>query len=524
MIRLFKQNHFSAVLILGVIALGGCAGQRQHVAVQQAESAPVVAHKPPVIGGENLAAAIDALLADPVLATATTGVHVVNLTRGEVVYARNAKKLFHPASNMKLFTSVAALVAMGPEHRLITRAAIDSAAVPADTLRSPIWLIGSGDPEFTLGDMAAMVEQLVALGITTIDGDIICDATALDSLYMGEGWMWDDKSSWFWPPLSAMVVNRNTVEFYLKADSLPGAPARFRTVPAMPYFEVVNSSISLTRDSLRTLLADTTQRIEWLKAERRWQKEQEIVDITGYALIGAPEKKFTIEVVDAARYFGSVFRELCRRAGIRITGTIRRGQAPENARVIAGHASPPMSSLLTAMNKPSDNLHAELLLKLAGAAAYGPPGTAEKGIRVIKDFLGQAGIDTATIRFSDGSGVSRYNLVTPETITGLLRAVHERFAFSSEFIASLPIAGVDGTLDDRMHGSAAEGVLHAKTGSLSGVSTLAGYVPSADGDLLAFSIMMSHFTGDADARRRVQDRICDVLARFSMHEKLTGSE
>ena len=484
--------------------------------------APLQEHS--IIGKEALATTIDRLLQDPVLKTATTGVHVVNLTNGDVLYSRNADKLFHPASNMKLFTSVAALTTMGPEHRLTTRALIDSAAVPADTVRSPIWLTGAGDPEFTLGDMAELVEQLAALGITAIDGDIICDDSKLDTLYMGEGWMWDDKSSWFWPPLSAMVVNRNSVEFFLRADSIPGAPARYRTVPAIPYFDIVNTSISLPRDSLRTLLADSTQTIQWLKAERRWQKEQEIIDITGYALTGAPEKNFTIEVVDAVRYFGTVFRALCERAGIRITGSIRRGRAPENARIVASHASPPLSSLLTAMNKPSDNLHAELLLKLAGAAAYGTPGTAKKGIRVIKTFLGQAGIDTATIRFSDGSGVSRYNLVMPKTITGLLAAVYDHFSFSSEFIASLPIAGIDGTLDKRMHGTAAEGVLHAKTGSLSGVSTLAGYVPSAEGDMLAFSIMMSHFTGEAGPRRRIQDRICDALARFSMHEKFTGSE
>ena len=166
------------------------------------------------------------------------------------------------------------------------------------------------------------------------------------------------------------------------------------------------------------------------------------------------------------------------------------------------------------MNKPSDNLYAELLLKVVGAQVEGTPGSAEKGKKVLNKLLAEMGVDVEAIRFSDGSGVSRYGLLSPDAIISLLANMYQNFSVRNEFIASLPIAGVDGTLSRRMKGMAAEGIVHAKTGSLGGVSTLAGYTTADDGEVLAFSIMMSHFVGSTWPFRAVQDRICDALTRY----------
>jgi D-alanyl-D-alanine carboxypeptidase/D-alanyl-D-alanine-endopeptidase (penicillin-binding protein 4) len=192
---------------------------------------------------------------------------------------------------------------------------------------------------------------------------------------------------------------------------------------------------------------------------------------------------------------------------------VQRGLAPAKVKILAEHGAPILPVLIN-LNKISDNLTAELLLKTIGAEKFGRPGTAGKGVRAIRQFLGNIGVDTTAVNTADGSGVSRYNLVTPAELVSLLAAMWKNFAIRNEFAATLPIAGVDGTLRNRMKGTAAEGVIHAKTGTLSGVSTLSGYTMTADGEELAFSMMMQHYLDSASAIRPVQDRIGTELCAF----------
>ena len=167
------------------------------------------------------------------------------------------------------------------------------------------------------------------------------------------------------------------------------------------------------------------------------------------------------------------------------------------------------------MNKPSDNLIAELLLKTIGAELKGAPGTGEKGLGAIREFLNEIGMDRGHYTLADGSGVSRYNLVTASLLTDLLAYMFRNFAVMPEYLASLPIGGVDGTLTRRMRDMTAEGVLRAKTGTLRGLTALAGYTPTADGETVAFSMIMSNYHGPVSGRRALQDKIGDILTRFS---------
>ncbi|NUO79424.1 D-alanyl-D-alanine carboxypeptidase/D-alanyl-D-alanine-endopeptidase, partial [candidate division KSB1 bacterium] len=199
--------------------------------------------------------------------------------------------------------------------------------------------------------------------------------------------------------------------------------------------------------------------------------------------------------------------------GIQVRGRIFRGFGPSKVRVLAEHEAP-ILPVLTNLNKISDNLTAELVLKTIGAERFGRPGTAEKGVAAMRAFLQNSGVDTLAINSADGSGVSRYNLVTPDGLVDLLTAMWQREDLRPAFVSTLPIAGVDGTLSNRMRGSAAEGVLRAKTGSLSGVSSLSGYTITAEGEAVVFSMMMQHYLVKDAAVRSVQDRIAAEITAF----------
>ncbi len=217
-------------------------------------------------------------------------------------------------------------------------------------------------------------------------------------------------------------------------------------------------------------------------------------------------------VEDRALACGTVLKEMLQREGIVVNGEVSDGTVPLDAVVIAKHLSPPLADILKLMNKPSDNAIAELIFKTLGAEVKGEPGTWQKGRQVIGEFLEE--IDAA-FRVVDGSGLSRYNLVTAELLVDLLVFVYNDFELMPDYVASLPIAGVDGTLKNRMKGVRAERVLRAKTGTLSGVSALAGYTVTANGEVLAFSILISHYAGPAAPARRIQDTIGNCLTRWS---------
>lgn len=218
-------------------------------------------------------------------------------------------------------------------------------------------------------------------------------------------------------------------------------------------------------------------------------------------------------VEDRALACGTVLKEMLQRAGIVVNGEVSDGTVPLDAVVIATHLSPPLADILKLMNKPSDNAIAELIFKTLGAEVMGEPGTWQKGRQVIGEFLAEIG---AAFRVVDGSGLSRYNLVTTELLVDLLVFVYNDFELMPDYVASLPIAGVDGTLRNRMKGMHAEKVLRAKTGTLSGVSALAGYTVTANGEVLAFSILISHYAGPAAPARRIQDTIGNCLTRWSL--------
>lgn len=231
------------------------------------------------------------------------------------------------------------------------------------------------------------------------------------------------------------------------------------------------------------------------------------------------EVKPNANTMSRALACGHLLKTALTEKGIHVPDKIVSGTVPSDARSIAKHLSPPLTDILRLMNKPSDNWIAELVFKTIGAEVMGEPGTWKKGREAIAEFLGEIMDEPPIHRFVDGSGLSRYNLLNAELLTRLLVYMYHNFEVMPEFLASLPIAGVDGTLKSRMQGVSAEKVLRAKTGTLSGVSALAGYTVTADDEVFAFGILISHYIGPATPARSIQDKVGNYLTRFSRVKK-----
>ncbi|NOX37766.1 MAG: D-alanyl-D-alanine carboxypeptidase/D-alanyl-D-alanine-endopeptidase [Calditrichaeota bacterium] len=450
---------------------------------------------------------LDRILQDSVLQQTRTGIKIVSLETGEVLYQRNSQKLFHPASNMKLLTTAAALKYLGPNYRFRTVLLADSGSVVDSIVKGNLYLKGYGNPDLTTEDLRDIIRELKRRGIRRIDGNLICDASFFDDLYWGKGWMWDDVSSWYFAPISALSVNDNCVTVYVKPGSIPGSPLQVEVEPPTAYVAIDNRG--------QTVAVEDTSAHATLTVERKWKTPENTIVVEGTLPVGAAIQKFVIDVVNAPLYVGTLFKELLLQDSVAFRGQVLRGVAPENAVPLVTHFSDPLTLVIYNTNKISDNLSAEMILKTLAAEVKGEPGTAAHGVAIIREYLNQLGVDSATYQIVDGSGVSRYNLITPDLMIALLQDMYRDFRFQAEFQTSLPIAGVDGTLSDRMRGTPAQGILRAKTGTLSGVSALAGYTTTADGEPVAFSIIMEHFVGSAARVRAVQDRIGSAISAFS---------
>ena len=456
---------------------------------------------------EKLHQDIDYILQDSSLYQSRVGVKIFSLDRDEILYAKNNQQLFHPASNMKLLTTATALKKLGPDYHFSTILYTDSNQISNGIIKGDLYLKGKGDPDLSSGDLDAMVKSLQEQEIYRIEGDLVFDDTYFDSLYWGSGWMWDDASVWEFAPIHALSVNDNCVKLKVKSGKKIGDTLNVNMEPATRYMTLENKGISV--DSLDTLM------IQKFTAERKWVERTNTIQVTGGMALSDPPEEFVIDVLDGAAYTATLFAEKMNEYGIAFNGKIYRHKIPPSAQLLVKHQSPPLSIVVYNTNKISDNLSAELILKTVGAEEKGRPGTAKKGISVIYEYLQQLGIDSLTYHLADGSGVSRYNVITPDLLIQLLKDMDRDFKVQAEFKTSLPVAGADGTLENRMKQAAAANKLRAKTGTLKGASSLSGYTTTADDEKIAFSIMIEHFVTRTSRIRKIQDRIGELISSFS---------
>jgi D-alanyl-D-alanine carboxypeptidase/D-alanyl-D-alanine-endopeptidase (penicillin-binding protein 4) len=438
----------------------------------------------------------------PVRRRAFVGGMVRSLTSGEVLWALNAGVCCTPASNQKLLTTAAALDRLGPEYRFRTEVRLLGRLGPAGTLAGDLILRGGGDPTLATRDLDALAAAVREAGVRRVRGRLRADDTRFDRTRLGEGWAWDDESYAYAAQVSALTLDGNVATVRVLPGSRAGMPARVTVEPVPGYLRV--------RSVCVTAPAGSAPDVSVIRLRARNE-----VRVEGGIPLGSAPVLESVTVEEPALHAAAVWRELLARHGVRVEGETVLLGTPGPARLAAEHDSAPLAELLAQMNKPSNNLIAETLLKELGTTVA-MPGTSAAGLTVVRQTAAGLGLDLAALRPFDGSGLSRMDLVSAENLCRLLAAMAAQ-ADRAAFIASLPVAAVDGTLRSRMAGTPAAGNLRAKTGTLSHVSALSGYVTTADGERLAFALLTNNDPGSsrrADGPKAMEDAVGELLAVF----------
>ena len=517
--RLLKATTFLALLLF----VSGCA--RQIAVPRVPVPAPVKTPVPsaPSVAFETLRPApdrvaelrkrLDWIVDSPEFQDAIWGIKIVSLDKNEVWYERNSRRLMMPASNMKIVTGAAALLQLGADFRYET-ALITDGPIVNGRLEGNLFVIGSGDPTISsrmqnggaLGVFRQWADELRAQGIRRIDGSIIGVDAHFDEQRVGHGWPANASNSPYAAEVSALQFNDNVIAVHVR----PGRRGRLASVslnPSTRYLRVQNRVVTRSGHANRFVA----------------YRPENSNTITLRGRIGTRDRGDVryLTVHEPAGYFSAVFRETLEKKGIRSRDSRRatEGEAlaiksnPQLYRVLHSHFSPPLSVILTEMMKVSQNLFADSLAKTI-SASDGDEGSFEDAEKAIRQTLVPLGIHPQELVLEDGSGLSSYNFVTPNLLAQILYAMPQSNSFR-HFYDSFPIAGIDGTLRNRMGGTSAHGNVHAKTGYIGSVRSLSGYVKTRDGERLAFAMIVNNFRIPIRGVDATQDEICIELSEFT---------
>ncbi len=490
---------------------------------------------------KELAKKIDAILTQPDVARGFWGIEIDNLDTGKTIYSQNQDKLFTPASNTKLFTTSATLALIGPDYRFHTTVETTGTLDKYGRLDGDLILIGRGDPNLSGRDLPynlktertqspthvleELADQVVAKGVKVIDGNVIGDDTFFPYQRYGEGWSQDDLM-WDWgAPASAITVNDNVMFLSVKPATHPGERAFINLTPFSNYYKIDNRIMTTpagTGPRKVVLLREpgSDQILAWGNIP--------VDDVSGHSE--------AIAIDDPAAFAARELRRLLEERGVSIYGSPRARHAdlaslstfsvtafaPSTGGgdshppatpatiVFATHESMPLVQDLRVINKVSQNLHAELMLRLLGKEK-GTSGTIDAGLEVERGWLASIGITPDEYVFFDGSGLSRENLVSPHAVVTLLTFI-SRQPWAKEFEDTLPVGGVDGTLMDRFRAPQLSGKVHAKTGSLGHVNSLSGFATTDKGEHIVFSILANnHMLTDRKALETIDSIVSAVI-------------
>ncbi len=438
------------------------------------------------------------LLKDPFFRKCQIGVDVYNITKKEIVFRHNEQLLFHPASNMKLITTATALYFLGPDYKFKTEIKYDG-EIEDSVLNGNLFFVGGFDPYFTSSDLDTLVMQLKKNGINKIAGNIYADVSNMDSLFWGQGWMWDDDPSYDFPYMTPLSINDASLQVAVTPTNI-GEYASVTTIPQSNYFNFTNKIVTVDNDTTK------------LTISRNWINRSDSLILDGGIYVNAKSDTFTINLKNTNQYFLALVKDALLKNGISFDGNCRIKTTPKSAKPIAIKERV-FSEVIINLNKTSDNLSAEMTLRALAFSKFGKYASAKKGIKLIDSLVAEVGLNPKDYRIVDGSGVSHYNLVSVELLNEILiymNLYHPKLF--KVLYNSLPIAGVDGTIKHRMKKGFAHNNVHAKTGTLSGVSSLSGYLKSKSGDLISFSINIQNFVGSTRKAKKIQDEICEILS------------
>jgi D-alanyl-D-alanine carboxypeptidase/D-alanyl-D-alanine-endopeptidase (penicillin-binding protein 4) len=488
--------------------------------------APTVSPTPPsvVSNGQtvfDLQAKIRQSMMRPELRRGSIGIKIVSLDTGRVIFENDAEKYFMPASNMKSFTVAAALEKLSPNFRFVTSVFADSAPDATGTIRGDLTIYGRGDVSFSTAfydkdyykGLDNLVDKIVAAGVKRVEGNLVGDESYFSGSPIPTGWEWDDLQ-WYWgAEVSALPLNDNALDLSVRPSSV-GAPCTVNLQPFNPVVRIVNTC-KTTASGLRRDLA--------VKKDL----DQNVLEISGTMPVGDRGFNEPVAVSHPAELFVALLRQRLEQKGVVVTGQTRVVGVREKANLaaastvapvqIAQTESPPFSLIAAKTMKPSQNMYTETILwtlgEQLGNKTNSRASSADRGIAVVKEFLYGIGVAADGIIQYDGSGLSRHNLVTPAALVTLYSYMAKQSRYSAAWLDSLTIGGTDGTLRGRFKGARTNGNVRGKTGTIDQVSALSGYVTTAAGEKMVFSVIVNG-VGDNGLRVSTIDQIVGHVANF----------
>ena len=484
----------------------------------------------PSVGAESvkqLEEGLRRIFDDEHFSDAIWGIQVESLDRGEIIYQHNADKLLMPASNQKLLIGAAILLELGPTATFDTHL-YHTGPIEDGVLNGDLVVRGGGDPSLggrfhdgdithTLRDWARILKRK---GIKRIRGSVVGDDNIFDDQPYGEGWQIGDLAHWYAAAISALSFNDNCLDIIIKPNPSLGKPALLTLEPPTEYLKIINKT-------------ETVKRLPRGKSALRevdfWrQPDSRRLHVRGPVLAKAKRNREWASVPNPTLFTVTAFTEVLEKEGIAVDGNpadidnrddlvSTADSPPASWTLLHLHRSPPLSDLLGVYMKKSQNLYGECFLKYLGHARGQRVGSAGSGLAVAKELLEDIGVPLEGIAPVDGSGLSRRNLLTANAVCRLLRGMAEG-EHGELYMESLPRSSKDGTLANRMKNTAAAGRVYAKTGYISRVRTLSGYVKSKDGETFVFSFLANNFRAAVKQAQSLQDRACILLATFSRED------
>jgi D-alanyl-D-alanine carboxypeptidase/D-alanyl-D-alanine-endopeptidase (penicillin-binding protein 4) len=449
----------------------------------------------------QLRSRIDSLFAGSFFDTTQIAIDVYDISGNKKLYGKNEKLLLRPASNMKILTTSAALVYLGKDYNFTTSLCY-SGEIKNGILFGDLYVVGGCDPGFSIEDLDSLASVIKLNGIREIRGNLIGDINMMDTLYWGKGWMWDDDCAYLTP----LDINANSVGIVVKPGII-GQPADIQLVPQSDFIQLNNYSVTVSADSPDTYILN-----------KDWLHHQNILTIRGNvrakSIADSLQDTLYAKVYEPQLYFLTLFQNKLMIRGISISEKKYFAKAPSYSKNIFRFKRP-LYDMISYINKESYNLGAEMSLRVLAAKYFGMPATSENGIKMIDSLIALTGLNPLGYRLVDGSGISHYNLVSAQLLLEVLKYIYyQKPDLYKVLYESFPVAGIDGTLRNRMKGTSAQNNVHAKTGTLSGVSSISGYLTADNGHLICFSIILQNFNSTTKTAKDYEDKICNILAKY----------
>lgn len=437
------------------------------------------------------------------LPDATVGVTVQDVVSGNILYDYHGSKHFLPASTTKLFTAAAALKLLGPDYRYDTTLYYDAASLRNGSHNGDVAIKFTGDPSFKLPALYSLLQKLSEAHVKEIQGDLIIDDTIYAGPLLGLGWTWDSTAWYHAAPVAAIIIDRN--QFGVTLFPSPHLGAK---VPAKLDQEYPGAKFINLRSDIKAVTFQESETICQLAA---LVDERNNVDITGCWPMGTQPVHLRLAVKDPRLQAQNLISDALDKLNIKLRGKIKFAATPAGLNRLAYHSSEPLAVLLKPILAESNNLYAETLTKTLGAKKFGV-GSFKTGSLAVQQVLSQVtGIDFAQTRIMDGSGESRYNLLTPRHLTRLLYSMQQEPTLGIHFRNALAMSGMNGSLKNRFTTMSPANKIQAKTGTLNGVSTLAGYFTTRHNRELIVTIMINHAMENNALLKQFEEELCTLL-------------